>query len=41
MLFVSVKFSRKKKIKEIKITPDSLIHYTTKMYLDFNIIEVF
>ena len=30
VLFVLVKFYRKKKIKKSKITPDNLIHYTTK-----------
>ena len=29
VLFVLVKFYRKKKIEKSKITPDNLIHYTT------------
>ena len=30
MLFMRMKFSRKKKIKKFKIAPDNLIHYTTE-----------
>ena len=30
VLFVLVKFYRKKKIKKPKISPDNLIHYTTE-----------
>ena len=37
MFFVRVKFSRTKKIKKFKITPDNLIHYTT----DFSRIKSF
>ena len=29
VVFVLVKFSRKKKLKKFEITPDNLIHYTT------------
>ena len=31
MLFVLAKFSRKKKIKKSKITPDNVIHYTSPL----------